>query len=226
MTVRLIISEEWSQEYPGAAAGVMALFGAANPAQRPELEKEKEAVQNDIRERFGHREAIKSLIHVQAYTDYYKRFKKTYPVIHQVESIALKNKSIPQVTALVEAMFMAELKNMLLTAGHDVETLEGPVRLGVATGQEGYVRLNGQEQQLKAGDMFMSDDEGVISSVVYGPDARTQITAATTQALFAVYAPPGVGPEAVEAHLRDIEHYVRLVSPEARRELWEVHLAG
>jgi hypothetical protein len=37
------------------------------------------------------------------------------------------------VAALVEAMFMAELENQLLTAGHDLAEVQGTIRLGIAT---------------------------------------------------------------------------------------------
>jgi hypothetical protein len=63
--------------------------------------------------------------------------------------------------------------------------------------------------------MIMRDSAGIISSVVLGPDNRTQITPATTSALFAVYAPPGIVEDTVRAHLEAIARNVRLVSPEA-----------
>jgi DNA/RNA-binding domain of Phe-tRNA-synthetase-like protein len=115
----------------------------------------------------------------------------------------------------VEAMFMAEVKNMLLTAGHDLDQLQLPVTLNAASGNEQYTLLRGQEQTLKSGDMFMADQVGVISSIIYGPDQRTQINPATRNVLFAVYAPAGIGPEAVQAHLQDIRDYVLVVSPDA-----------
>ena len=62
---------------------------------------------------------------IQAYAAYYERFNKTYHVQLQLESVALKGKSIPRVSALVEAMFMAELENLLLTAGHDLDVVQG-----------------------------------------------------------------------------------------------------
>jgi hypothetical protein len=48
----------------------------------------------------------------RAYVDYYRRHGKTYHVKAQRESIALKGKPIPARAALVEAMFMAELKSL------------------------------------------------------------------------------------------------------------------
>jgi len=66
--------------------------------------------------------------------------------------------------------------------------------------------------------MFMADRAGVISSIVYGPDERTQITAATRNVLFAVYAPAGIDVQAVQAHLRDIRDYVLIAAPAAKAQ--------
>jgi DNA/RNA-binding domain of Phe-tRNA-synthetase-like protein len=127
------------------------------------------------------------------------------------------------VAALVEAMFMAELQNLLLTAGHDLEAVQMPVKLDVAEGTERYIQLNGQEQELKPGDMMIADAQGIISSVIYGPDRRTRITSETRQVLFTVYAPPGIGEQAVYDHLRDIQANILLVAPEADVVLLEVY---
>jgi hypothetical protein len=63
--------------------------------------------------------------------------------------------------------------------------------------------------------MLMRDGAGIISSVTLGPDARTQILPATTNALFAIYAPVGVNEENVRAHFSAIERNVRLLAPDA-----------
>jgi DNA/RNA-binding domain of Phe-tRNA-synthetase-like protein len=196
-----------------------------NPERYPALDKRKQELETQLRARFsGHdRAALKALPTIQAYDAYYKRYKKTYHVQLQLESVVFQGKSIPWVAALVEAMFVAELKNLLLTAGHDLEAVQVPVRLDVARGTERYIRLNGQEQQLKTGDMMIADAQGVISSVIYGPDRRTQITSETRQVLFTVYAPPGIGERAVRDHLQDIQANVLLFAPEAHVELLEVY---
>ena len=216
------ISEAWRESYPGAAVGVLAMRDVSNPVSHAAMDRVKEELEEQIRARFASKDETRAQVRLQAYRAYYKRFKKTYHVQLQLESIAFKNKSIPSVAALVEAMFVAELKNMLLTAGHDLDIVEPPVTLDVAQGHERYVRINGQEQQLKAGDMFIADSQGVLSSVIYGPDRRTRILPETRSVLFTVYAPPGIAEEAVRQHLRDMEGYVRLIAPQAETELLQV----
>jgi len=222
------VSEAWRTTYPGAAVGILTMHDVANPKHDTAFDKRKEELESQLRSRFsGHdRAALKALPIIQAYNAYYRRFKKTYHVQLQLESIVFKGRSIPRVAALVEAMFMAELKNLLLTAGHDLEALQMPVGIDVAQGGERYVRINGQEQDIKLGDMMIADAQGVISSVVYGPDHRTRITSETRQVFFTVYAPPGIGEEAVYEHLRDIQADVLLISPDARVEALEVYGTG
>jgi DNA/RNA-binding domain of Phe-tRNA-synthetase-like protein len=220
-------TEAWKAAYSGACAGVLAMGHVVHPEVHAGLDRRKEELEAELRARFaGRQEELRSLGTLQAYKAYYKRFKKTYHVQMQLESVALKGQSIPRVSALVEAMFMAELKNLLLTAGHDLDVVRPPVRLDVADGSERYVRLDGQEQELKAGDMSISDAEGILSSIIYGPDQRTQIRAATRRVLFTVYAPPGISAEAVYRHLQDMEANVRLIAPEAETEELKVYGAG
>jgi DNA/RNA-binding domain of Phe-tRNA-synthetase-like protein len=224
----LKISEAWRIAYPDAHAGILVMQGVRNPAAHPELESLKQGLESQLRARFAgqDRSALDDFSAIPAYTAYYRQFKKTYPVQAQLESIAFKGKSLPSVAALVEAMFMAEIKNLLLTAGHDFDRLELPVTLDVASGDESYTLLRGQEQILKAGDMFMTDQAGVISSIVYGPDQRTQINPQTRNVLFAVYAPEGIEPATVHAHLEDIRDYVLVLSPEARAQTLQVFGGG
>jgi DNA/RNA-binding domain of Phe-tRNA-synthetase-like protein len=132
--------------------------------------------------------------------------------------VVLKARPLASGTALVQAMFMAELESQLLTAGHDLDAMAPPLTIAAARGDERYVRLDGQPQILKANDMYMADAEGVVSSVIYGPDHRTRITAATGKVVFVTYAPEGIDDDAVRRHLATLATYVRIVSPAAEQE--------
>lgn len=224
----LIASNEWKTTRPGACIGVLALSGVRNPEHHPGLEARKTELEADMRTKFAgmDRAALKAHPTLSAYAAYYKPFKKTYHVQLQLESIVFKGKSIPKVATLVEAMFMAELKNLLLTAGHDLSAIHGTPTVAVATGDEIYTKLNGQEQALKPGDMYIGDAVGVLSSIIYGPDQRTRITPATSRALFTVYGPPGIAVEQMRAHLADIRDYARLITPDAEVGTLEVLTAS
>jgi len=224
----LILSESWQTAHPEAHIGILTMRNVATPDHAPALDERKAALEAKLREQFDGqtRSAIKALPTIRAYAGYYKQFKKTYHVQHQLESVALKGRDIPRTAALVEAMFMAELENLLLTAGHDLDAVRQPVTVHSAEGTESYAGISGQELVLKAGDMFIADAEGVLSSIIYGPDRRTKIGPETRNVLFTVYAPAGIAAEDVDKHLRSIRDYVHLVAPGAEAEELRVYSAG
>ena len=222
------VSDVWRTSCPGAAAGVLVMRDLANPAHHPALERWIAECEGHLRARFAgsDRTALRALPPLQAYAAYYKRYGKTYHVQLQLESVALKGKSITRSSALVSAMVATELTHLLLTAGHDLDAIQPPVTLTVASGQERYRLLGGREQALQAGDMMMGDAQGIVSSVLYGPDERTRLRPETRQALFAVYAPPGIEERAVAQRLEDLQAAVRLFSPGAEVEALNVYVAG
>lgn len=214
--VNISVSDTWKTKYPGAIVGMMVVGDIDNTKNNALLTAEKNDLESLLRQHISSKNDILEHPIIQAYAAYYKKFRKSYHVLLQVESIALNGRSIPNVNAVVAAMFMAELKNFLLTAGHDLDSIEDPVLLDISTGEQTYIKLNGERQRLKAGDMMVSDRLGVLSSVIYGPDQRSRITEETKNAFFVVYAPPGVPEQEVSDHLQDIFGYIQLFSPFTR----------
>lgn len=223
----LEVSDRWRAAFPGAHVGVLALRGVVNPERDPALEERKAALAERLRARFAgqDRRAIEQLPAIQAYNAYLRPFKKSYHVQLQLESVALKGKAIPSVAALVECMFMAELEDQLLTAGHDLDALALPLRLDASQGGETYTLMRDALQELKPGDMYIADGQGVVSSIVYGPDRRTRIVPETRNVAFTVYAPAGIGAEAVRAHLATIRGHVAAFAPSAALAHEQVYAA-
>jgi DNA/RNA-binding domain of Phe-tRNA-synthetase-like protein len=219
------VTSTWKSTYPEAHAGVLVMRAVSNPAHAPALESRKADLEEQLRSQFAGQDRATIASHpvLSAYGEYYRQFRKTYHIQLQLESIVLKGKSIPSVSALVEAMFIAEMKDLLLTAGHDLDSLHLPLILDVAKGIEQYTLLRGEDQVLKAGDMMISDQIGVISSILYGPDQRAQITPNTRNIIFTVYAPPGIDEQSVKQHLQGIKENVILFAPQAQVELLNVY---
>jgi DNA/RNA-binding domain of Phe-tRNA-synthetase-like protein len=220
----LEVDPSWREAHPGATVGLIAIRGVTNPASNDRLNDLATALETDVRARLGSadRETIRATPPLPAYAAYYKRWGQRYHVAMQLESVAQKGKALPRVAALVEAVFIAELRSLLLTAGHDLDALQLPVRLYVGAG-ESFTAANNQETTVKVGDMVIADAGGrVLSAIITGPSDVARIGPATTAALFYTYAPPGVDPALVAAHLDEIERNVRLISAEmavATREI-------
>ena len=103
-----------------------------------------------------------------------------------------------------------------------MSTVQLPIVLDVAKGNESYTGMNGKLQTLSPADMFISDAKGVISSIIYGPDNRTPITGHTSEVLFTVYGPEGISHQQMTSHLEDIRAFVNLVSLDAHTATLEV----
>lgn len=210
-------THEWRTAHPGAIIGLLELSDVASPGVSPRLEERKRETERDLRERYQGftRQDFLSLPVMAAYERYYKQFNKTYHVQLQVESLVLKGKNLPNVSPLVDANFMAEIETFVLTAGHDVTRLRGPISIDVSDKDASMTQLNGVSKALRAGDMVMKDADGICCSIIYGQDNRSPISSETSRVLYVAYAPVGVPAELVETQLQKIEEYIRLFSPTA-----------
>ena len=210
-------TEEWRTSHPGAVIGLLELSGAGGVRSSPELEARKRELESDLRQRFQGftRKDFLALPLLSAYDRYYNRFDKTYHVQLQLESIVLKGKSLPAVSPLVDANFMAEMETFVLSAGHDAAKLTEPVVMDVSHEDDSMTQMNGTPKIIRAGDMVMRDAGGLACSILYGQDNRSPISPDTSHVLYVAYVPRGVPAEAVEIHLRTIETNIRLFAKSA-----------
>ncbi len=227
----IVVSGAWAAAFPGACVGTLWMAGVENPEHDAGLDALLDETATALRARFSGalRADLLALPELAAYASYYRRFEKTYHVLLQLESVAIKGKPLRARGALVAAMFAAELTTGLLTAGHDADRLEGPIVVDIVAPGDRYTGLGGREIEAAPGDMAMRDEAGIISSVVYGPDERTRLDEGSRAVVFATYAPPGIGREAVARHLDAIAANVRVAMPRSLvegREIREAHLGG
>ncbi len=215
----LLISatEAWRAAHPGAAIGLLELSGIDNAQASTALNSRKREIETSLRRRYQGfaRPDFLELPVLAAYKEYYRRFKKTYHVQLQVESLVLKGKSLPGVSPLVDANFMAEVETFVLSAGHDAAKLQEPIQMDVSQEGEPITQMNGEPKAMRAGDMIMRDAREVSCAIIYGQDNRSPITPETTHVLFVAYAPAGVPMQDVETHLQKIEEHIRLFAPTA-----------
>ena len=218
----ITVDPKCSELYPGLCIGFLALNGTSSAGENGDraLDLRRAELEAELRRRLSgiDKATLATLPPFPAYSAYYKRFKKTYHVLLQLESVALKGRSLASPGALVQAMFMAELENRLLTAGHDLDSIAGPIVVRAATGREEFITLDGHERRLKPLDLHMADDHGVISTIIYGPDSRTRIHPGTGRVLYTVYGVPGIEPAEVDLHLQRLEEYATLAAPNAAVE--------
>lgn len=174
-----------------------------------------------LRQRFPG-ETIEADPIARAYAAYFRRHGARYPVVHQARSV-LAGRPIESSLALVEAMFTAELDSLVLTSGHDLDAVQGPLRVDASREGDTYTKLSGKPQTLRPGDMVVRDAAGIIACVVHGPDQRTRLRLESTNALFGAWCPMDVAAAVVRAHLATLARLIRLEWPDASVEparLW------
>ena len=102
------------------------------------------------------------------YFRYFRKFKKTYPVMMQFESVLLKGREFPRWNAVTAVPFLAELETHVLCGTHDVDCLMGPVELYQAEAREPFAGLRGDEVHTYPGDVTGRDAGGIIFSMILG----------------------------------------------------------
>ena len=217
-------TDAWREAHPGGIIGLLEISGVDNMRPAPELEQEKRAVEERLREKYVgfSREEFLALPVMEPYHRYYRKFGYTYHVLLQLESVVNKGKSLPNVSPLVDANFAAELETLILTAGHDVAKLEAPVLMNIAREGDVITQMNGKQKDVPVGDMLMRDAGGVACTILRGQDNRSPISRETTHVLYVAYAPDGVTEGQVKAQLDAIKRYVRIVVPECLVEQSEL----
>jgi DNA/RNA-binding domain of Phe-tRNA-synthetase-like protein len=221
------LTARWHEAFPGGHVGVLLVGDVDNRKRITAFDTRKLEVEADLRSKYAgqSRAELQELEVLRAYREYYRRFDQTYHLQSQLESVVHKHKSLPNVSPLVDANFAAELQSLVLTAGHDADLLEAPVRIDATLGGEAFGQMNGAARTLKAHDMMMSDGSGIVCTILFGQDKRTAISERTRRALYVAYAPAGVSVAAVQKQLELIRDHVLLIAPEAGIELLEVHAA-
>lgn len=218
-------SDAWKRTFVGAHIGILRVTNVDNTQTSPMLTAYKHALEGRLRERYGNmsRADLYTLPVLQAYRNYYQSFGNTYHVQLQLESIVHKNKSLPEVNPLVDVNFAAELDTLILTAGHDADTLEPPLTIDVTGAGETFTQLTGKTRTLKSGDMMMRDARGVVCTILYGQDQRTALSRGTRHALYVAYAPPGIPEAVVRKQLETLRELVTALA--ADTTLLEVYAA-
>ena len=75
------------------------------------------------------------------YFRFFKKFKKTYPVMLQFESVVFKNRPFPAFNPVSEIAFLMELTTFVLSGAHDIDSIDGEVQLYIATHKEDFQAL-------------------------------------------------------------------------------------
>ncbi|PWC13175.1 hypothetical protein B4923_08080 [Brenneria roseae subsp. americana] len=212
------ITAGMTERYRRTPFGVLALRGYQESAGGLQRFRERaDSELTKLRQTHGNRDR-KALVDADntlaAYVRYYKKFKKTYHVLPQIES-ALNGKSLPDAPGLIQALLLAELTTSLLIAGHDLQHLTLPLTIDVSQGNEHYLAAGDRDVQPKRNDICLKDRDGIILSIIYGQDDKSRITDTTRDVLFFIDGVPGIEHVVMEAGLDHLLDLLQTLCPDA-----------
>lgn len=149
------------------------------------------------------------------YNRYFKRYKKTYPVLQQLESLLLKGRPFPGGNPVNEIAFLTELQTQMLLGTHDVDRMRGAVELFCPTEKLPFPGMRGEEVHTYPGDVSGRDEDGIILSMIAGADERTCIRPDSRHIAYLFFGAPGVTGEQIRALQSLLAGHVRTLSPSA-----------
>lgn len=152
------------------------------------------------------------------YFRFFRKFKKTYTVMLQFESVIVKGQPFPFENPVTEVPFLFELTTCMLSGTHDVERIEGGVELFLGTEKAPFVGMRGRELHTYPGDFCGRDGAGIIFSEIAGTDGRTCAREDSRHVIYPVFGTPGMARETVEGALAALWRYVQTLAPTAQTE--------
>lgn len=149
---------------------------------------------------------------------YFKKYKKTYPVLQQLESILLKGRPFPSGRPINEIAFLTELRTQVLSGAHDAEQVMGAVELFCPEEKLPFIGLRGEEVHVYPGDTSARDDGGIIFSMIAGADHRTCLRPESRHVFYPFFAAPDTTREQLLPAMELLASYVRVLAPGAQME--------
>lgn len=221
----LTVDAKLKEKYPNTFFGLLVVDGFA-PTQQGVQAFEAHAQQQlqNIRSRYegcDKKQIAEINPAIAAYVKYYKKFKKSYHVLLQTESV-LKGRELPQSLAAAQVLLLTELQTGMLLAGHDCSSCKFPLTAVCAEGNEQYTGAAGNDIAVKSNDIIVKDEQGIILSIIYGQDQRTRMTDASQKLMYIINGVPDTDRQQYAAAMELLEENLKLLCPQLTVKVKEI----
>jgi len=182
------MSHDYKAQYPGVGFGLTLISGCQTSQQLPsELKLFKRKLLRKMRKR----EILAQITErINIYANFFEQFGYDCPLFGHLKRTV--NSGFPQYSLSVDAHFMAEMCAGILVAVTDFDRFEGKLMLDVATDGETCAGMGGREFILKANEIVLRDEAGIVCVLAQGADDKTRVSEQTANVLFYAYAVPGI----------------------------------
>ena len=144
---------------------------------------------------------------IQGYLDLYDAtgVKRDVHAVKNLVEIAKKSGNIPQINTVVDSYNLVSLKRGLIVGAHDLDKINGDVKVRFAEGNETYVPL-GQSEKAKVGkgEYVFVDDEVVLCRLDVKQGEHTKVTNSTGNILIYVQGNKNTSQEYIEDAMKEI----------------------
>lgn len=169
---------------------------------------------NDLRKKYADYDR-KTVFGDNPYVRFFKKFKKTYPVLLQFESVMFKGRPFPQFNPVAEVPFLMEIVTHVLSGAHDIDEICGTVKLYNAVCKEEFPGLRGSPFHTYPDDFCGRDENGIIFSLIAGADERTCARIDSSHVFYPIFGTPDLDESVIRDAIAVLVRYVKVLSPDA-----------
>ena len=149
---------------------------------------------------------------------FFKKFKKTYPVMLQFESVTFKDRPFPAFNPISEVAFLLEITTFALSGTHDISKIDGDVMLYIADKKEDFMGMRDMLHTYP-NDFCARDNSGIIFSMIAGTDSRTCATPDSRNVLYPIFCTPDADAQYIETAAGTLAEYIKVLAPTAEIEI-------
>lgn len=149
---------------------------------------------------------------------YFRKYKKTFPVMMQVESFLLKDRPFGNDDPINQVAFLTELKLRGLVGTHDVDRMQGDITIYCPAQKEPFSGMHGQGTHVYPGDVTLKDDIGPFASMIAGADDRTCLGGGSLHVAYLIFGTPSHDAGLYESTKEQLEEYIETLAPGAAVE--------
>ena len=150
------------------------------------------------------------------YFRYFRKFKKSYPVMMQVESFLLKDRPFKEDNYINCIPFLSELKNYVLLGSHDADRIIGDVILFSDTEKTPFIGVGNRDVHSYPNDITAKDDKGIIFSMISGADDRTCLHDDTKHVIYIIFGVPGISDDDIIDVKNQLTSYINVLAPNSK----------
>jgi DNA/RNA-binding domain of Phe-tRNA-synthetase-like protein len=201
--MRLRVSDEIWDAFPGLLIGVVVARGIDNTGDASDLTSAFHEAQSRVRSEYRG-EHLSQIPRIQSWRRAFSAFgakpKKHKSSVESLYRMTLGGMELRRINPVVDIYNLVSLRYGIPAGGDDLDCVQGDIRLTFAAGGEGFVPLNSDvREEAKAGEVIYRDEQGVLCRRWNWRECdRTKMTAETRNVSLVMEGLPPVEREEVE----------------------------